>query len=311
MKKFFVFMVTVMLLSAGCAQVTPAAETGQLKVVVTNFPAYDFTGAVVGDLAEVRMLLPVGAEYHSFEPTPQDIIDIQNCDVFIYNGGESEEWVEDILESMPTDINTVRMMDCVLLSEEEIVEGMEDDEEEEEGAETEFDEHVWTSPENAHKIVMSIADKLIDLDPENGETYRDNAVDYTFELARIGVDFTNMVRDATRNTVVFGDRFPFRYLADAYGLEYYAAFPGCSTETEASASTVAFLIDKIEEEDIPVVFHIEFSDGKMTDAISEVTGAKPLLLHSCHNISKEDFDSGLGYTDLMRMNLRNLTEALN
>jgi zinc transport system substrate-binding protein len=202
----------------------------------------------------------------------------------------------------------IRMMDAVDVVEEEIVEGMEEEDEEEE--ETAYDEHVWTSPRNAVLIVRAITESLCEADPANAAFYLQNAAVYNEELEQLDAAFKEVTAAAKRNTVVFADRFPFRYFADAYGLTYFAAFPGCSTETEPSAATVAFLINKIRAEKIPVVFHIELSNERMANTISGETGAKKLLLHACHNISKRDFDAGLGYLDLMRRNVENLREAL-
>lgn len=181
----------------------------------------------------------------------------------------------------------------------------------EEEEEHELDEHVWTSPKNAKLIVQKISDALCALDPDNAATYKANTTSYLGELDELDAAFQAVVDGAVRKTLVFGDRFPFRYFADAYGLEYFAAFPGCSTETEASAKTVAFLIDKVKDESIPVVFNVELSNQKMANTISESTGAKVLLLHACHNVSKAEFESGVTYLDLMKQNVENLKEALN
>jgi zinc transport system substrate-binding protein len=288
--------------------VTRGAD-GKINVTVTNFPPYDFVRHIAGDKVNLTMLLPPGSESHSFEPTPKDIITIQNSAVFIHVGGESDAWVDRILESMNTDkIKILTLIDAVDAVEEEIVEGME--EEEEEGEETAYDEHVWTSPQNAILIVNAITELLCETDAANTDFYRQNAQAYAGQLEELDKQFQAVVNGAQRKIVVFGDRFPFRYFADAYGLTYYAAFPGCSTETEPSAATVAFLINKIKAEKIPVVFYIELSNERMADTISGETGAKKLLLHACHNVSKRDFDAGLGYLDFMRRNVENLREAL-
>jgi zinc transport system substrate-binding protein len=296
-------------------------------VVTTIFPPYDFVRAIGGDKAAITMLLPPGAESHSFEPTPQDIIKVQNCDVFIYVGGESDAWVETILESIDTSrMEIITLMDCVEVVEEVIVEGMQDEEEghdheeeghdhEEEGhdheeEEAEYDEHVWTSPRNAKLIVRKIADVLKQRDAANAAEYERNTASYLAKLTELDAAFQAALNGAKRKTIVFGDRFPFRYFADAYGLDYFAAFPGCSTETEASAATIAFLINKVRAEGIPVVFHIELSNEKIADTICEETGARKLLLHAVHNVSKRDFDRGATYYDLMSANVQNLREAL-
>jgi zinc transport system substrate-binding protein len=203
-------------------------------------------------------------------------------------------------------------MDCVEVVEEVIVEGMQDEEghDSDEEEEVEYDEHVWTSPRNAKLIVRKIADTLKRRDAANAAAYETNAADYLAKLTELDAAFQAVVNGARRKTFVFGDRFPFRYFADAYGLSYFAAFPGCSTETECSAATIAFLINKVRSEGIPVVFHIELSNEKITDTICEETGARKLLLHAVHNISKRDFDRGANYYDLMSQNVQNLREAL-
>lgn len=339
MKRFIsiIFMALLVAVTlAGCSRDNKSSNNNKLvdnkkkiSVVSTIFPSYDFTREIAGDKADVTMLLPPGSESHSFEPTPQDIIKIQNCNIFIYVGGESDQWAKDVLESMDTSkMKIITLMDCVQVFEEEIVEGMEeeehtdgeehtDDHETDEehaedyvGEEPEYDEHVWTSPKNAKLIVQKISDVLCQADTANAAIYQENTGDYLTKLDELDSKFQDAVDNGKRKTIVFGDRFPFRYFADAYGLEYYAAFPGCSTETEASAATVKFLIDKINTEKIPVVFHIELSNEKMADTISEATGAKVLLLHACHNISKSDFEKGKNYIDLMTGNVEVLKEAL-
>jgi zinc transport system substrate-binding protein len=296
------------------------SEVGQktnnkINVITSIFPPYDFVREIAGDTGNpgsrvnLAMLLPPGAESHSFEPTPRDIIAIRNSDVFIYIGGDSDEWINRILESLDTSkIKILSLMECVNLVEEEIVEGMEEEEEEEEGIA--YDEHVWTSPANAALIIQAITETLCEADGQNAAYYRQNANAYTAKLNELDSAFQEVVDGAKRKTIIFGDRFPFRYFADAYGLSYYAAFPGCSTETECSAATIAFLIDKTKNEGIPVVFHIELSNERMADTISEATGAKKMLLHACHNISKADFEKGIGYLGLMKNNVESLREAL-
>jgi len=287
-----------------------------LSVVTTIFPQYDFVREIAGDNVELMMLLSPGSESHSYEPTPQDIITIQECDIFIYVGGESESWVDEILESMDTsNMKIIALMDLVNVVEEEIVEGMEAEEEEHEDeageeAEAEYDEHVWTSPKNVKLIVQGISEALCEADSANAGTYEENTTAYLEKLDELDASLQEVVDNAERTTLVFGDRFPFRYLAKDYGLTYSAAFPGCSTDTEPRAATVAFLIDKVNEENIPVVFYIEFSNEKMADTICESTDAVKLLLHSCHNITANDLENGVSYLDLMNQNVENLKEAL-
>ncbi|MDR2798232.1 MAG: zinc ABC transporter substrate-binding protein [Treponema sp.] len=469
-------------------------EEGKLQVVTTIFPPYDFVREIAGDKVSLTMLLPPGAESHSFEPTPRDIITVQNCDVFIYGGGESDTWVDGILESMDTSrMSIISLMECVDVVEEEIVEGMQEEEEEghdhghggedfedaevkdrslaewagewqstyplllnrtldpvlkhkaaedekqtvedfrryydaayktdaekviidresityytkgvsnrvrytykgfkillnrsgakrvrylfeaegnpgsapryvqfsdhlikpgegieyfhlyqgnvsnealfeewdhwptyylaaftgeeivqeltghDHEAEAEYDEHVWTAPRNVKLIVQKISEVLKQRDGANRAVYESTTRAYLAKLTELDHAFQQVIDGAKRKTLIFGDRFPFRYFADAYGLQYFAAFPGCSTETEASAATIAFLINKIRAERLPVVFHIELSNEKIADILCEETGAKKLLLHAVHNVSKRDFDNGASYYGLMTQNIRNLQEAL-
>ncbi|MDR1541089.1 MAG: metal ABC transporter substrate-binding protein [Clostridiales bacterium] len=305
-----VALIAITLSSCARRELALSSNSGKISVVSTIFPGYDFAREISAGKADVYMLLPPGSESHSFEPTPADIIMIQNCDVFIYAGGESDEWVRGILDSMDTgNMKVISMIDCVDAVEEELAEGMEE-EEEEDPAEPEYDEHVWTSPKNAALIATSIKNALCESDPANASSYESSASMYIAKLEKLDLEFMEVIGKATRKTIVFGDRFPFRYLADAYGLDYYAAFPGCSTETECSAATVAFLIDKVKAENIPVVFHIELSNEKIANAISEESGAGVRLLHAVHNISKADFDAGEGYVSLMEKNVEALKEAL-
>ena len=291
----------------------------KLTIVTTNFPSYDFARAVVKDNkdVELKMLLKPGAESHDFEPTPQDIIDIKNSDLFIYTGGESDEWIGDILDDIDTDkTKVIKMMDLVDVKEEEIVEGMEDEEHEEEEEhhdeeEVEYDEHVWTSPVNAIKIVNALRDEVVSIDNDNKKVYEDSAKEYTDKLEKIDNEFKDIVKNAKRKEIIFGDRFPLRYFVDEYNLKYYAAFPGCSAQTEASAKTISYLVDKVKEDKIPVVFHIELSNGKIAEAISKETGAKVLEFNTAHNISQKDFDAGVTYVDIMEENTKVLKEALN
>ena len=295
---------------AGCGA-EAAEETDGISVVATVCAPYDFARQLVGDRGEVTLLLPPGSEAHSYEPSPKDIIEIQNCDVFIYVGGVSDAWVTDVLESVGDGVRTVTLMDCVELLEEEHVEGMEIDEHEHDDGEVEYDEHVWTSPRNAKLICEKIAAALSEADPEGEAEYSAALEGYCAELDELDAAFTDVVANGVRNTIVFGDRFPLLYFAKAYGLEYYAAWPGCADEAEPSAATVAFLIDKVNEENIPVVFHIELSNEDMADTICEATGAEKLLFSACHNVTRAQFEEGVTYLDLMCQNVDALKEALS
>lgn len=301
-------------LLSGCgAQSEPEGEG--ISVVATVFAPYDFARQLVGELGEVTLLLPPGSEAHSYEPSPKDIIEIQNCDLFIYVGGVSDAWVSDVLESVGGEVRTVTLMDCVELLEEEHVEGMEVDEDEHEHeheheGEIEYDEHVWTNPRNAELICEKIAAALCEVDPEGAEEYGTALESYCAQLDELDAAFTEVVENGVRDTVVFGDRFPLLYFAKAYGLNYYAAWPGCADEAEPSAATVTFLIDKVKAEGIPVVFHIELSNEDMADTICNETGAKKMLFSACHNVTRAQFDAGVTYLELMWQNVDALREAL-
>ena len=315
-------------------------ENKKISVVATIFPQYDFVRQIAGDDVELKMLLKPGEETHSYEPTPQDMIAIQNSDLFIYVGGENDAWVEDILESMPDNgRTTLKLVDCVDTVEEEHVEGMkeerghdhddhdnhdEDDAEHEEdeadheehGQEDthsvhEIDEHVWTSPVNAVKIVEQIKEELCELDPENVSVYEENAEAYVEQLKELDQEFQDVVDHSKRKLMIFGDRFPFRYFAEAYDLDYYAAFSGCASDTEPSAATMAFLINKVRDENIKTVLKMELSNENIAKAIAEATNADVKEFYSCHNLTAEQFADGETYLSLMEKNVETLREVLN
>ena len=303
------------------------SDDGKISVVTTIFPQYDFVRQIAGDSVDLKMLLKPGEETHSYEPTPQDIIAIQNSDIFIYVGGENDAWVEDILDSMPkAGMVTLKLMDCVDTLEEEHVEGMQEqpghthedeedahheDKEEEAHSVHEIDEHVWTSPVNASQIVEQIKDLLVESDPDNEQVYEANAAAYEEELAELDEEFRSVVDSAERSLVIFGDRFPFRYFADEYGLDYYAAFPGCASDTEPSAATMAFLINKVREEKVPAVLKMELSNENIASAIAEATGTEVRTFYSCHNLTAEEFEEGETYLSMMQKNVETLKEVLD
>lgn len=313
MKKFLSFLLifSLCLLSSGCGK--KAYENGGegIEIITTVFPAYDFACQIAGDSAKVTLLVPPGSDVHSFEPTPKDIIALQSCDLLICNGGESEQWLETLLDGQDGEIPTLRMLDCVNALTEEVREGMqivpgeEKDEDEEE-----YDEHVWTSPVNAELICRAICERLCEADPERAELYKARLEIYSAQLQRLDGEFRSIAASARCHTLIFADRFPVRYFTEEYGFEYYAAFPGCADDTEPSARTVAFLIDKVRAEEIPAVFYIEFSNQKMADIICEDTGCEKLLFHSCHNVTAEDLDQGVSYLDIMWGNAERLREAV-
>ncbi|SFN66983.1 zinc transport system substrate-binding protein [Pseudobutyrivibrio sp. UC1225] len=304
-------------------QVPATSESSEkISVVTTIFPEYDWVKEIVGDNdnVEITMLLDNGVDLHSFQPTAEDIMKVANCDMFIYVGGESDEWVEDALkESVNPDMVVINLLDALgesNLKEEEVVEGMEAEEEEEEGEEEEgpeIDEHVWLSLKNAQTLVKVIAEKLSEIDAPNSQTYSSNADSYIAKLADLDEKYTAAVADASKDTLLFGDRFPFRYLVDDYGLNYYAAFVGCSAETEASFETVAFLSKKVDELDLNTVLTIEKSDGKIANTIIQNTANKDaivLAMDSMQATTSQDVAGGASYISIMESNLEVLKEAL-
>ncbi len=302
----------IVLFATGCE--TNKKSNDKLSIVSTIFPGYDFARQIADKNADITMLLSPGMESHNYDPTPQDIIKIENADIFIYVGGESDEWVDDILDNIDTSkTKVIKMMDSVDTLEEEVVEGMQEETEEETGGEheEEYDEHVWTSPKNAIKLTKAISNAIIEKDAENKEQYENNTTAYVEKLESLDSDFKAIINNASRKEIIFGDRFPLRYFVEEYGLTYYAAFPGCSSDTEANASTIAFLIDKVKEDQIPVVFYIEMSNQKIAKTIAEETGAKTLEFHTAHNVTKQEFNNRITYIDIMKNNIKVLKEALS
>lgn len=311
MKKFFalILICTLCLALCACGQQAQAPETdGGVNIVATVFPAYDFARQIAGDDGNVTLLIPPGSEAHSYEPTPQDIIRIQNCDLLVCNGGESEAWLDEILGGMGNEIPTVVMLDCVDALTEEDKDGMQVHEHHDH--DHDHDEHVWTSPVNAQLICRAISAALCEADPAHASDYTARCTDYCAELQALDADFRSVIANAKRHTLIFADRFPVRYFVEEYGLDYFAAFPGCADDTEPSARTVAFLIDRVREEQAPAVLYIEFSNQKMADIVCEDTGCEKLLFNSCHNVTADQLRGGVTYLELMRGNLETVKEAL-
>ncbi len=306
---------------AGCAARPAPEDDGRLRVVTTLFPYYDFARAVAGDRADVTLLLSPGREAHSFEPTPLDAVTISRADVFIYNGGEGEVWVDDMLDSVGENIESVlRMMDFVSAREEEFSEGMQDAEghdldehgehDHADSDEIEYDEHIWTSPANAIVLCRAVAETLCAADTENADFYRANCEDYCAQLSALDADFRALREGAARDLLVFADRFPFLYFCKEYGLNYRAAFHGCSSDTEPSLATLKYLIDKVNEEHIPVVYTVDLNSQKIAEAVSECTGARIERLWSMQTVSRADFDAGETYITLMERNYEALKGGL-
>lgn len=305
----------------GCGSQSSQVDSGKLQVMCSLFPYYDFARQIGGDDVEVTLLVPAGKETHSFEPTPLDVIRLSKADVFLYNGGESELWVEDILSAAGENITvTEALMPHVELLAEELAEGMEgghdhddddhDDHDHDHDDEIEYDEHIWTSPVLAKAICTAICDALIEADPARQEGYRARLTDYLAELDALDAAFRQTVEAGSRREVVFGDRFPLLYFCREYGLDYRAAFHGCASDTEPSLATLKYLIDRVGAENIPVVYTIELSSQKVAQAIAETTGAQVLTFHSCQTVSRQEMEDGETYLSLMWKNVEALKEGL-
>ena len=362
LRKSVVFIVTISMIlgMAGCGKTTEKEDNYRLKIVTSLFPYYDMARAVIGDVKgiDLKMIVTPGQDSHSFEPTPSDVIQMENADVLIYNGGSLETWIDTLLDSLNNKNQIkMKMMDYVDVLNEEIVEGMdtrfeehdhdehshkednhnkgkhkedshseenhkEDNHSEDSSNDSEFhnedseeeheetDEHIWTSPVNEIIMTEKICETLSKALPEEKENFQKNAESYISQLKELDNEFRTIVENAKTNEIIFADKFPLQYFAKEYGLKYYAAFPGCGSDMEPSAKTIAFLVDKIKEDNIKAVFYLELSSHIVADAIETDTGAKPLQFNSCHNITQKQFDSGVTYVDLMKKNVNNLKIAL-
>lgn len=296
----------------GCSGGETADSADKPLIITTIFPAYDFARQVFGDTAEVRMLLKPGQESHSYDPSAKDIVEINGCDLFVYNGGESDQWVESVLQAAP-DVETFRMTDAVSLLDEEHSEGMQEedhDHDHADGDEEEYDEHVWTSPDNAAAIVRALGSRAKALFPDSAAELDSNTESYAAQIEEIDGRLKALL-DGEKRYFIFGDRFPLLYFFKHYGLNYYAAFPGCGSETEPSAQTVTFLLDKLGQPDaVKAVFCIELSGRKLADVLAEDSGLDVVEFHSCHNITADDFAAGETYVSLMERNLQTLEKVL-
>ncbi len=304
--QIFFLCLALTVLSAGCRYTDGTwSADDRLKVMTTLFPYYDFVRSIAGDTVELKLLLPVGQESHSFEPTPADMIDIQKSDLFIYNGGESEYWADRVLHSLESsDIKAAAMMDSVPLLEEIQDETHTHDEEEV------YDEHIWTSPANAITIVTELCRILKEAAPQYADLYESNAAAYIEQLSALDNKFRDLASQAGSRPIVVGDKFPFLYLVREYGFSYQAAFAGCSHDTEPSVQAMTELIHSVKDGQIPVVYYLELSSHQTASAIAEAGGAQIRLLHSCHNLSAKEWSDGATYLSLMEQNLANLKEGL-
>lgn len=311
MRRFLLILLLVPLLIS-CSQ---EEDDGRLKVTALNFPSYDAARAVLAEEADLKMLIPPGADVHSWEPSPDDVIRILTSDLFIYVGGESDEWVDSLLDDLDGKVRVFSLLEhSPMVLDEETSEGMQSDEMDHEELfhhHAEADEHVWTSLTNMASIIEALKDEIISLDSANSEIYEANAERYISAILEIRDELVSTVKNAKRNLIIVADRFPLLYFVKELGLSYYAAFPGCASGTEPSARTVAFLIDKVKEMEIPAVLHIELSNTMLASLIADETGANVYEINSAQNISRRDFNAGRTYLDIMRDNAAVLKEVLN
>lgn len=328
MKKILALLLALWIPAAvlsGCVPQDDSATSNKLNIVTTIFPAYDWVREILGDetdRAEITTLLDSGVDLHSYQPTVDDIVKISDCDLFLYVGGESDGWVEDALKNAPNkDRKVIRLLDVLgdSAKAEETVAGMQEEEhdhEEEEHdheEEAEYDEHIWLSLKNAQVLVAAISEALQESDPARKDTYAANAAAYAEKLSALDGEYRAAVDSGKYKTLLFGDRFPFRYLADDYGLDYYAAFPGCSAETEASFETVSFLAGKMGALGLPCVLTIEGTQHKIAETIVQNTTQKNqqvLTMDSMQAVTANDAASGVSYLSIMEKNLSVLKKAL-
>ena len=337
MKKITALLLALLMLVgvlAGCGKRNDTNKTDKLSIVTTIFPEYDWVKEILGDKAdnaEVTMLLDNGVDLHSYQPTADDIVKISDCDLFIYVGGESDGWVDDALKNATNkDMKVINLLEVLgdSVKEEETVEGMQEEEhdhdhedadehddaeEHDHEEEAEYDEHVWLSLKNAETLCDAISSALQQIDPDNKDAYAANTSAYIKKLSALDADYQAAVDDATYKTVLFGDRFPFRYMVDDYGLNYYAAFVGCSAETEASFETISFLAKNVDELKLPCVLTIEGAQHKIAETIVQNTiekNQKVLTIDSMQSTTSKDVANGTTYLSVMEQNLSVLKEAL-
>ena len=291
-------LILVLLLAISFTGCNAEKEDNKVKIVTTLFPFYDFAKHVAGDKAEITLLLPTGAEAHSYEPTAKDVVAIQECDLFICQGMGADPWITSIIkESTFDESKVIYALECADVFETG----------HEHNNVFSYDGHVWTSLRYSQNILQCIADELSKRDSENKSFYQENAKNYIDELSQLDDDFTKLTENKDI-TLVFADRFPFSYFVNDYQIKSKAAYPGCSTESEPSAATVASIIDFMKEENIKVVFVTETSNGRLADTICKETGAEKRLLHSCHTVTKKELQEGITYLNLMRKNYETLEE---
>ncbi len=306
-----VLLVALMLLLCGCSYTAPQ-KNDRLSVVCSIFAPYDFARQVAGERADVKMLLPTGVESHSYEPTPRDIIELENSDIFFFVSEHTETWVTQITDALEgEDLRKIEIAEELGIEINDHDHEHHHGEEHDEHGEGETDEHIWTNLETATRMIDCIAREMGEADPSNADYYNENARSYSAQILNLRDDFSRLVESSRRSEIVSGSRFAMKNFANEFGIEFTAAFDSCVDNTEPSASVMAQIIDKINTDRLPVIFYEELTEPKIARAVSNETGAKMLLLHSCHNVSSDEMKRGETYLTLMRQNYKNLKEALN
>lgn len=295
MKRALIVIVVLVLLLTGCAPAAKNNNDGRLNIVTTIFPIYDFVRAVAGDTANIKLLVDPGTEVHSFDPTPSDVSAIYEADLFLYIGGESDTWVESILTDVS--VKSVKLIDSVTPLTED--------------GHHETDEHIWTSPKNAVIMTEKICNELVEIDRENEGIYKSNCDSYTAKIRASDNELRETIDNSNNSFLLFADRFPFKYFTTYYNLDYEAAFGGCAISTDISIKTMNRLIETIKDKNINSVFCVELSNRNIADALSKEIGVNVIELHSAHNVTKADFESGITYIDIMERNKTSLERGLN
>lgn len=299
MKRIIICILCVALL-CGCSSNTAIQKDEKITVVTTIFPLYDFARAIGGDIIDVKMLIRPGSEVHSYDPLPSDMIAVYECDLFLYIGGESDKWVDTLLDS--ADINSLALIDTV---EHEYK-----DHDSHGHGHDHTDEHIWTSPQNAVLMIEHICEKLCGIDPNNSEVYKENSNAYITEINKASDKISDTVAKVQNPFMLVADRFPFGFFAEQYGIEYEAAFDGCAVSTDISLKTMSRLTDTIEKRNINAVFCTELSNCSIANALREEVGVDVIELHSAHNVTLDDFENKITYVDILYRNITALERGL-
>ena len=306
MKKLICLLMTAVIMMQFCCCGTAKRDSDKLQVVCTIFPQYDFARAIAGDRAEVSMLLRPGTESHSYDPTPGDMLTVQQCDLFLYVSPYMENWAESVIATIDTSHTAVLRLDDGI----DLIENSHDDHDHDDHGDHQYNGHIWTDPIIAKKMVSAIADKMSQLDPQGAEVYKQNAAAYIAELDKLDARFRRISECAIRRTALFAGRFAFSYLFERYGFDYIAAYSSCSADGEPSAAEMMRIVNAVKDDGVPCVYYEELVEPRVAKTVVSETGCDMLLLHSCHNLSLDDFNAGVTYISLMNQNADNLEKGL-